>query len=192
MKIISITGGVGSGKSEVLKILQEEFDAEIILADQVAHELMEPGTEGYRSAVGLLGSYVLREDGSINRQKMAAMLFKEKSLVEQMNALIHPLAWEEIKRRILSSIKSLVVVEAALYDEEHNAMFDEIWYVHTSVDERVRRLMDNRGYTREKCLEIMGNQASETEFRSFADKIINNNGTVEQLRSQLYELLKEE
>lgn len=192
MKIISITGGVGSGKSEVLKILQEEFDAEIILADQVAHELMEPGTEGYRSAVGLLGSYVLREDGSINRQKMAAMLFKEKSLVEQMNALIHPLAWEEIKRRILSSIKSLVVMEAALYDEEHNAMFDEIWYVHTSVDERVRRLMDNRGYTREKCLEIMGNQASETEFRSFADKIINNNGTVEQLRSQLYELLKEE
>ena len=70
MKIISITGGVGSGKSEVLRVLQEEFDAEIIKADEVAHQLMEPGKKGYQHVVEALGDSFLNKDGSIDRKKL--------------------------------------------------------------------------------------------------------------------------
>ena len=115
MKIISITGGVGSGKSEVLRVLQEEFDAEIIKADEVAHQLMEPGKKGYQHVVEALGDSFLNKDGSIDRKKLAALIFQNKEAVETMNAIIHPMAWEEIRYAINHSDKEIIVVEAALY-----------------------------------------------------------------------------
>ena len=107
MKIISITGGVGSGKSEVLRVLQEEFDAEIIKADEVAHQLMEPGKKGYQHVVEALGDSFLNKDGSIDRKKLAALIFQNKEAVETMNAIIHPMAWEEIRSTILTRRSSL-------------------------------------------------------------------------------------
>lgn len=192
MKVISITGGVGSGKSEVLKILKEEFGAKLIIADLVAHQLMEPGKKGYRRVVELFGTSFLKPDGSIDRARLSDLLFKDAEAVKKMDSVIHPMAWKEIAYEISHSDKNLVVVEAALFDEEHNAMFDEIWYVYTEKENRIERLMKNRGYSREKCLDIMANQASEEEFRDLADRVIDNNGTVEDIRAQLNEILKED
>ena len=174
MKVISITGGVGSGKSEVLRILQEEFGADIIIADKVAHQLMEPGKKGYGRVVAAFGTSLLSADGSIDRQRMAELIFSDKDSIEKMNSIIHPMVWSEIEYAIAHSDKNLVAVEAALFDEEHNAMFDEIWYIFTS-----------RGYSREKCLEIMANQVSEDEYRAQADRVIDNNETVEEIRTQI-------
>lgn len=192
MRVISVTGGVGSGKSEVLRILQEDFGAEIIIADQVAHQLMEPGKKGYNRVVAAFGASFLNGDGSINRRKMADMIFKDRRAVETINSIIHPMAWREISYAIAHSDRKLVVVEAALFDDEHNAMFDEIWYVFTTMENRIRRLMDRRGYSREKCLEIMSNQASEEEYRALADFVVDNNKTVEEIRFQIENRLKEE
>lgn len=192
MKVISLTGGVGSGKSAVLKLLDEEYGAEVILADLVARQVMEPGESGYEKIIELFGTGFLAPDKSIDRTKMADQVFKDKESVGRVNAVIHPLVWNAIEVKIAASSKTMVVVEAALFDEVHNAMFDEIWYVYTSVEIRIKRLMENRGYTREKCLDIMANQATEETFRSFADRVINNNGSVEDLRGQLTEILKEE
>ena len=189
MKIISLTGGVGSGKSEVLKLLREEYGAEVIIADQVAHQLMEPGKKGYKRVVEALGSSFLNADGSIDRGKLARLIFQDREAAAKMNAIIHPMAWQEIGYAIAHSDKSLIVVEAALFDEEHNAMFDEIWYVRAGKETRIRRLMEGRGYTRQKCLEIMANQASEEEYESLADHVLDNNGTVGELRSVLDRLL---
>ena len=182
MKIISITGGVGSGKSEVLRVLQEEFDAEIIKADEVAHQLMEPGKKGYQHVVEALGDSFLNKDGSIDRKKLAALIFQNKEAVETMNAIIHPMAWEEIRYAINHSDKEIIVVEAALYDDEHNAMFDEIWYVYTSVENRIK----------EKCRGIMANQASEDDYRSFATRVLDNNGGIEDIRKQIASFLGKE
>jgi len=192
MKIISLTGGIGSGKSEVLRILREDFGAEIIIADQVAHQLMEPGKKGYKRVVEALGDSFLNADGSIDRAKLAKLIFRNKEAVETMNAIIHPMAWKEIEYAIAHSDKNLIVVEAALFDEEHNAMFDEIWYVYTDKETRIKRLMEGRGYTREKCLGIMANQASEEEYRRLAAHVVDNNGTVEEIRAQLEQILRED
>ncbi|MCI7262512.1 MAG: dephospho-CoA kinase [Otoolea sp.] len=192
MKVISITGGVGSGKSEVLRILKEEFSAQIILADQVAHQLMEPGKKGYKRVVEALGTAFLNADGSIDRKKLAEVIFQDKEAVQTMNSIIHPMVWKEIQYEIDHSDKQIVVVEAALFDEEHNAMFDEIWYVYTEQENRIGRLMASRGYTREKCLEIMSNQASEEEYRRIADRVLDNNKGVEEISTQIAAFLKEE
>lgn len=189
MRVISITGGVGSGKSEVLSILRDEYDAEIIIADQVAHQLMIKGTDGHRQVLGLFGPTCLADDGEIDRKKLAELLFVDKTNVENVNKIIHPMVWRRIEERIVNSRKNLVMVEAALFDEEHNAMFDEIWYVYATVDNRISRLMNNRGYSKEKCMEIMKNQATESEFHALADYVIDNNGAVEQIRAQLNDRL---
>lgn len=191
MKVISITGGVGSGKSEVMKILKEDFGAEIIMADQVAHQLMEPGKKGYHKVVEAMGTSFLKPDGSIDRKELAALMFKDQESVKRINGLIHPMVWKEIQYAVEHSDKNLAVVEAALFDEEHNALFDEIWYVYATVENRLNRLMANRGYTKEKCMEIMANQASEETFRRLADFIIENNGAVEEIRFQIKKRLEE-
>lgn len=105
MKVISITGGVGSGKSEVLRILQEEFGADIIIADKVAHQLMEPGKKGYGRVVAAFGTSLLSADGSIDRQRMAELIFSDKDSIEKMNSIIHPMVWSEIEYAIAHSDK---------------------------------------------------------------------------------------
>ena len=190
MKVISVTGGVGSGKSEVLRILEREFGAEVIRADEVAHELMEPGTVCLERVVAAFGDSFLDGDGRIDRGRLAAILFSDPQATGRMNAIVHPLVWEEIGRRIAASDRARVVVEAALFDETHNAMFDEIWYVYASEETRVRRLMESRGYTEEKCRAIMASQATQEEYRRAATRVIDNNGTLAEVREELKRALK--
>lgn len=158
MIVIGITGGVGSGKSEVLRLLKEEFGARLLMADDIAHEVMEPEGEACRKIEKAFGSEYLKPDGSVDRQKMADRIFKDTDALETMNSIVHPAVWKRIEEGIQTAPEKLVAVEAALFDEEHNRMFDEVWYIYTSEENRVSRLMASRGYTREKCLDIMGNQ----------------------------------
>lgn len=191
MKVISVTGGVGSGKSEVLRVLREQFGAEIIIADQIAHRLMNPGERAYQCVVAAFGASFLHPDGSIDRAKMADLMFQDKKMLGTVNSIVHPIVWEEIWTQIAHSDKKLAVVEAALFDDENNTRFDEIWYVYADKDRRISRLMEHRGYSREKCLGIIANQASEEEYRRLADRVIDNNGTVESVRKQIEMILKE-
>ena len=146
---------------------------------------MEPGKKGYGRVVAAFGTSLLSADGSIDRKRMAELIFSDKDSIEKMNSIIHPMVWSEIEYAIAHSDKNLVAVEAALFDEEHNAMFDEIWYIFTSRENRIKRLMESRGYSREKCLEIMANQVSEDEYRAQADRVIDNKETVEEIRTQI-------
>lgn len=196
MRVIGITGGVGSGKSEVLRLLKEEFGAKLFMADDIAHEVMEPGGEACRRIEEVFGTEYLKPDGSVDRQKMAALIFKDAKALETMNSIVHPAVWKRIEDGIQTAPERLVVVEAALFDEEHNRLFDEVWYIYTSRENRISRLMASRGYSREKCLDIMSNQKSEEEFQAMADRVIDNNQTVEDVKRQigfiLNEKLKEE
>lgn len=196
MRVIGITGGVGSGKSEVLRLLKEEFGARLFMADDIAHEVMEPGGEACRRIEEVFGAEYLKPDGSVDRQKMAALIFKDAKALETMNSIVHPAVWKRIEDGIQTAPERLVVVEAALFDEEHNRLFDEVWYIYTSRENRISRLMASRGYSREKCLDIMSNQKSEEEFQAMADRVIDNNQTVEDVKRQigfiLNEKLKEE
>ena len=191
MRVIGITGGVGSGKSEVLRLLKEEFGARLFMADDIAHEVMEPGGEACRRIEEAFGAEYLKPDGSVDRQKMASLIFKDAKALETMNSIVHPAVWKRIEDGIQTAPERLVVVEAALFDEEHNRLFDEVWYIYTSRENRISRLMASRGYSREKCLDIMSSQKSEEEFRAMADRVIDNNQTVEDVKRQIEFILNE-
>ena len=96
-KIIGITGGVGAGKSSVLAVLKNDFGAKIILADLVAHDLMEPGSLGLRKVTEALGTSFLTPDGAVDRKALADLIFRDKEALKTMNSIIHPLVWKTMK-----------------------------------------------------------------------------------------------
>ncbi len=191
-KIIGITGGVGAGKSSVLSVLKDSFGARVILADLVAHKLMEPGMEGLKRVTEALGTSFICEDGSVDRKALAELIFHNESALTTMNSIIHPMVWETIQREALTCEESLVIVEAAVFDTAPANLFDEMWYVYTTKENRIRRLMESRGYTEEKCESIISKQDSEDMYRRRCDHVIDNNGSEEDTKMQIEEILGHE
>ena len=190
MKVIGLTGGVGAGKSLVLTILRTKYNAEVMEADKVAHELMEPGEEGYLRIRETFGEAILNSDGTINRTALGKVIFDNESARKQINSMIHPLVWKRIRQKISASQAGLIVVEFAIMGEEAEDIYDEMWYVHASEEVRMSRLLKNRGYSKEHSEKMIRSQASEQEYARSCDRIIENHGSVKDLEDQLAEILK--
>lgn len=195
MKILGITGGVGSGKSRILYDLEQEYNAYILEADKLAHELMQPGEAIYNKIIDNFGNDILASDGFIDRQKLGEIVFSDSHKLELLNSISHPMVKEEIKNRISEAfnegIIKLFVIEAALLIEDgYKDICDEIWYIHVPKEERIKRLMLQRGYTVEKCNNIFDSQSSEDFYISNSDYVIENGGTYEETHTQLNVRLK--
>ena len=190
MMVLGLTGGVGAGKSRILELFSEEYGAQVIQADLVARKLEDPGQPGLTGLVSLFGTGILQKDGTLDRKGFAERIFGNPEALKRVNALIHPLTWNEIKRQIRESSADLVVVEAALFDERSRDVCQYLLYVDTQDEIRIQRLMENRGYSREKCLDIMKNQADRNRFLELADFVIDNSGTVEESRQQIRQILQ--
>lgn len=194
MKIIGITGGVGSGKSRVLSYIEETFQAVICQADHVAWDLQKPGEMCYKEIVAHFGSGILNQDETINRKSLGQIVFADAQALLRLNAITHPAVKEEIKRRIKEENKKgtmLFVLEAALLIEEHyDEICDELWYIYTDEQIRRERLKESRQYSDEKIDAIMASQLPEEEFRGRCQKIINNNGMFEETCVQLETAIK--
>ena len=191
MKIIGITGGVGAGKSTVLDYLREQFHAYVIQADQVGHQVMEPGEICYSQVIALFGEHILKKDKTIDRKAVSDIVFGNEEKLKKLNGIIHPAVRQSVLEEIqLQKEKktAIVVVEAALLLEEHYEKFcDKVWYVHTDREIRISRLMENRGYSREKSESIISSQAPDEYFAKHADYIIRNNGDIKDTWLQVEE-----
>ena len=190
MRVIGLTGGVGAGKSLVLSILKETYGAEVIKADELAHELMEPGEEGYLAVKSALGEDLLKPDGTIDRKALAERIFQDDRARKTVDGIIHPMVWKTIRDKIATSQAGLIVVEFAIMDEKMDDSWEEMWYVRASKENRIRRLEENRGYTREHSERIIASQASESEFLNRCTRVIENNGSMEEVKRQLAEILR--
>lgn len=191
MKIIGITGGVGAGKSTVLDYLREQFHAYVIQADQVGHQVMEPGEICYSQVIALFGEHILKKDKTIDRKAVSDVVFGNEEKLKKLNGIIHPAVRQSVLEEIqLQKEKktAILVVEAALLLEEHYEKFcDKVWYVHTDREIRISRLMENRGYSREKSESIISSQAPDEYFAKHADYIIRNNGDIKDTWLQVEE-----
>ena len=193
MKVIGITGGIGAGKSTVLQILKEEWDACVIEADKVGHQVMEPGGCCYDEVIRLFGTGIIKNDKTIDRKRVSDVVFQEAGKREALNEVIHPAVKKEIRERLRQEKergRKLSVVEAALLLEDHyEEICDEIWAVCTDKEIRIRRLMESRGYSREKCESIMAAQQTDEYYLERADFVISNNGGPEFIRQAVAERL---
>lgn len=190
MMVLGLTGGVGAGKSRILELFSHDYGAQVIQADLVARKLEDPGQPGLTGLVSLFGTGILQKDGTLDRKGFADRIFGNPEALKRVNALIHPLTWNEIKRQIRESSAELIAVEAALFDERSREVCQYLLYVDTQDEIRIQRLMENRGYSREKCLDIMKNQADRNDFLKLADFVIDNSGSLEESRLQIRRILK--
>lgn len=183
MKVIGITGGVGSGKTKLLQYLATRFNCRILLADEAAGRLQEPGGVCYTGIVELLGEGILMPDGSIDRHAMAERIFRDETLLAAVNGLVHPAVRAYILRQIdeerqKGSVDFFFLEAALLIECGYDAIVDEMWYVYADVEQRRKRLRAGRGYSDEKIDSILAAQMSDQDYRSQCDFVLDNSRDV--------------
>jgi dephospho-CoA kinase len=186
--VIGLTGGIGSGKSTVAAMLAE-LGAVVIDADKVGHEIYRPGTDGFRRVVDAFGTAIVAADGTIDRQVLGARVFGDPAELARLNRIVHPLIGEEIRHRMQAAVAEgsgrPIVVEAAIMLEAGWRFFDRIWVVVVSRENAIARVTGTRGLSREDVERRIDAQMPEAERRAVADVVIDNNGTLAELRAQV-------
>ena len=196
MKFIGITGGIGAGKSTVLSLLNENFNCRVVLADQVAAELMTPGHDCFDKVVAMpWPESILDESGHIDRPLMAKFMFADDSLRDLVNATVHPAVEKEVLNQVeiekeKHNIEYFFFEAALLIECGYGKLVDEMWYIYASPEVREIRLMESRGYSKERIENTFNVQRSDESFREHCDRVIDNSGSKEETLAQLKALLR--
>lgn len=197
MKFIGITGGVGAGKSAVLKYLSEKENIRVMLADEIAHDLMKQGTRCYKKIMkAFMYDNILDPSGEFDRGKLAKVIFSSDEKRLKMNSIVHPAVKEYVKEQLAlergKGELDFLVLEAALLIEDHyDEVCDELWYIYASPEVRRERLMTTRGYSEEKVQQIFDSQLPEEVYREKCKVTIDNDGDLSETFLQIDKALKD-
>ncbi len=188
---IGLTGGIGTGKSLVTSFLQEQ-GANVINADLLGHEAYLPGTVGFEQVVSEFGEDIVGEDGHVDRQKLGPIVFSDPSNMDRLNAIMHPLIKDMIQTQ-LDDVEGkgqlIAIVEAAvLIEAGWESLFDEVWVVTADEEEIISRLANRNGLSREDSQKRINSQMTSIERSAHGDVVINNTGSVEDLKENVESL----
>lgn len=194
MKVIGITGGVGCGKTTVLSLIEQNYNAFIIKTDEVGHIVMKKDSAGYEKILLIFGEEILDCDGEINRKKLGEIVFSNPNKLMVLNSIIHPLVkkfvMEDMAVKKCEGIYDYYFIESALlFDDHYEVICDETWYIYSDYETRVERLKKSRQYSDEKIKDIISNQLSHEEFVDKCDYMIDNSRDYEQTLSQIKKIL---
>lgn len=195
MRFIGITGGIGAGKSTVLSLLRDNFNCKVLLADEVAAGLMTAGNQCFDEVVALpWPESIVGQDGEINRPLMAKYMFADDELRIQVNNIVHPAVEKEVLNQVeiergLHKIEYFFFEAALLIECGYGKLVDEMWYIYASEEVRAQRLMESRGYSKERIEGTIASQRSDASFREHADVVIDNSGDKERTLKQLRQIL---
>lgn len=189
---VGLTGGVASGKSTVSAILAE-LGAVVIDADALAREVVARGTSGLDAVVAEFGPSVLTPDGDLDRPAMGRLVFADESARKRLEAIVHPLVIARMAELEAAAEAGAVVVhDIPLLAEGGRAdTFDAVVVVDAPRDLQVQRMLADRGWTREDAESRIAAQATREERRAIATHVIDNNGSLEDLRARVEEVLDE-
>jgi len=193
--LIGLTGGIASGKSKISLFLKSQ-GAVIIDADEIARHVVEPLSSAWKNIVEVWGTDILRPDQSLDRQKLASIVFSDKNELEKLNNITHPEIIREIKERISREpAGTLMVLDAPLLIESGLfAIVDYVWLVSVTEATQIKRLMERDGMTMEAAQKRISMQMPLEKKKEYAHVIIDNNGEWEDTESfiSLYLLKKGE
>ncbi|GAA4040390.1 dephospho-CoA kinase [Nonomuraea soli] len=186
---VGLTGGIGSGKSEVARRLAER-GAVVIDADKIAREVVEPGTPGLARVVASFGTEVLHPDGSLNREKLGSIVFADPERLATLNGIVHPLVGERVGLlQSQAADDAIVVYDVPLLTENKLApLYEVVVVVDASEATRIARLAEHRGMAGEEARARIAAQATREERLAVADVVISNEGSLEELERQVSEL----
>ncbi len=196
MKVIGVTGGIGAGKSTVIKLARENFCVAVIYTDDVAKEQMKKGGCSYFDVVNEFGEEILDEDGEINRSKLAQIVFSDKLKVKKINQITHPKVKDVTLQKIDEYRKSgeyeAVLVETALlFEAKFDKFCDETWFIDASEEVRRQRLICSRNYSKDKIDAIFEKQENVSYAKQHCTHIISNDDstTNEEIVEKLKKLI---
>ena len=190
MIVIGLTGGIGSGKSEVSRMLKE-LGATVIDADRVGHEAYRPYTESWKDLVDEFGRDILLPNGEIDRKKLGARVFSSPQELARLNAIVHPRMYTMMEERLEALRRQgteVVVMEAAvLIEAGWTPLVDEVWVTTAPEDVAVQRIRQRNGMPGEEVRQRIRSQLSSEERAKQAAVVIENSGGMEELRERVRE-----
>ena len=186
MKTIVIAGGIGAGKSAATNYLASRGFS-IIDADDVARAVTLPGEPAWQAMRDAFGDAVLRDDRTIDRAFVANLVFHDASALKRLNSITHGAIGIEILRRIGEATSSAVFIALPLFRPEHRSAFevDEVWAVLASPDVALARLVEHREFTEDDARARLANQVTNEDRVPLVDRVLWNDGTVEELRARI-------
>jgi dephospho-CoA kinase len=195
MLTVGLTGGIGSGKSTVAKILAA-LGAPSFDADKVGHEIYLPGGPAYRDVIAAFGDGIVAPDGTIDRKKLGPIVFADPAQLKRLEAIVHPRMFERMREMVAEmrakGATAPIVIEAAiLIEAKWQPLFDEIWLVVAPREKVIQRVEAERGLKPEQTEARIKAQLSDEERRKHCSLVVDNSGTIEQLHAAVAVLWRE-
>jgi len=192
---IGLTGGIAAGKSMVSGLLAE-LGAWILDADAISREVVEPGTEGLKAVAAEFGEKVLLPDGTLDRRALGAEVFGDPQKLERLNGILHPIIKAEMLKRAAEieeqHPKDIVIFDVPLLIESGwQDVADEVWLVSAPVEQRIRRIAMRDGLDEKQAMERISAQMTDEQKAKYADVIINNGGSIQELEERVTKLYAE-
>ena len=187
--VIGLTGGIGSGKSTVSALLAER-GALIIDADAITRELQQPGTPVFAAMRDRFGETIIAADGSLDREAVADIVFADAAALKDLGAIVHPAVGMEIAARLEAAqgTHEVVILDVPLLVESGRGDMAAIVVVDVDPEEAIERLVNQRGMREDDVRARMANQADRAARLARADHVLDNSGSIEELRAQVDEL----
>mgnify|MGYP000881741337 CR=1 FL=1 len=192
--VVGLTGGIGSGKSTVSRILQKK-GYPLIDLDKISHEVIEY-PEVIEKLVKAFGEDILDENGKISRRKLGAVVFGNgnKEKLREINSIMHPVILAEMRRqvRLLEKINKIVFVEIQLlFEVKWEKEFDVILLVYADRETQIKRVMERDGRTFEEVEKIINSQINLEEKKKKSDYVIDNTKKIEEVELEIEKILEE-
>ncbi len=192
MYTIGLTGGIGTGKSEVLSILRD-LGASTVEADLLAHEIYSPGKPAWQDIIDTFGSGILTPEQQINRKKLGEIVFADRNKLSKLNQIVHPRIFDHLKELIeeqkMAGTRLLVIEAAVLIEAKWTEMVDSVWVVQASKGIIINRLKEKTTLTEEQITQRINAQISDAQRQEKANEILTNNGDKSDLRDQVRKLI---
>jgi dephospho-CoA kinase len=191
MIVIGLTGGIGTGKSEVARILQG-LGAVVINADQVGHEAYKPHSEAWQEVVKTFGEEILQPNGEIDRKRLGGLVFSDPEQLAKLNRVMHPRMAQMVAHHIEylrgQGVQVVVVEAALLFEAGWDVLVDEVWSTDSPIDSIIQRLRARNGLSEAEIKKRISSQMSKEERLERSDVIIGNAGDMASLESTVQSL----
>jgi len=189
--VIGLTGGIASGKTTVANLFRDQFSIDIVDADVVAREVVEPDSEGLKQIIQRYGAKILQVDGSLNRSALREIIFANKEEKQWLDALLHPMIRREMKRQLKQVTSDYALLVIPLMVENHlQQLADRVLVVDVEEEIQIERTMNRDDVSRQQAQSILQSQASREQRLAIADDVIKNHTQNQQLLPQITELHK--
>ena len=191
MLVIGLTGGIGTGKSEAARQL-EELGALIISADQVGHEAYTVNTEAWEQVVATFGNGILQDDKEIDRRKLGGIVFSDPSQLKKLNQIMHPRMARIVSDKIEAfrgqGVDTVVVEAALMFEAGWDSLVEEVWVTDASEEIIIGRLRERNGLSEEEAKKRINSQMDRMERIGRSDFVIDNSGDMAELGTTIKEL----